>query len=62
MDFGLLLLRLGIGCSMVIFHGYGKMMAGLFEQRPTVFLEFYVELELWKKYVATMPRENEPSP
>jgi putative oxidoreductase len=28
MDFGLLLLRLGIGCSMVIFHGYGKMMGG----------------------------------
>jgi len=27
-----------------------------------VFLELYVELELWKKCVATLPREEEPSP
>lgn len=34
------------------------IMAGMFEQRPAVFLELYVELELWKKYVETVP----PSP
>ncbi len=38
------------------------VMAGIFEQRPKVFLELYVELELWKQYVATIPREEEPSP
>ena len=27
-DFGLLLIRLGIGASMLIFHGYGKMTGG----------------------------------
>jgi hypothetical protein len=35
------------------------VMAGLFEQRPAVFLELYVELELWKQYVATLPREKD---
>lgn len=35
------------------------ILAGMFEQRPAVFLELYVELELWKKYVATLPREPE---
>jgi uncharacterized protein (TIGR03663 family) len=35
------------------------IMTGLFELRPTVFLELYVELELWKKYVETLPRERE---
>ena len=34
------------------------VMAGMFEQRPAVFLELYVELELWKKYVATLPHEE----
>jgi hypothetical protein len=34
-------------------------MAGMFEQRPEVFLELYVELELWKQYVATLPQEQE---
>ncbi len=27
-DFGLLLLRLGIGASMAVFHGYGKITGG----------------------------------
>lgn len=35
------------------------VMAGMFEQRPGVFLELYVELELWKQYVATLSREQE---
>lgn len=35
------------------------VMAGMFELRPAVFLELYVELELWKKFVATLPREQE---
>jgi len=35
------------------------LMAGLFEMRPGVFFELYVELELWRKYVAGLPRERE---
>jgi uncharacterized protein (TIGR03663 family) len=35
------------------------IMAGLFELRPKVSLELYVEFELWKKYVETLPREQE---
>jgi len=35
------------------------LMTGLYELRPGVFLELYVELELWKKFVATLPREME---
>jgi uncharacterized protein (TIGR03663 family) len=35
------------------------IMAGLTELRPRVFLELYVELELWKKYVATLPRPRD---
>ncbi len=35
------------------------IMAGLTELRPGVFFELYVELELWKKYVTTRPREPE---
>ncbi len=35
------------------------IMVGVFEMRPKVFLEMYVELELWKKYVETLPRERE---
>ena len=38
------------------------VMVGLFELRPGNFLELYVELELWKKHVATLPREEELSP
>jgi uncharacterized protein (TIGR03663 family) len=34
------------------------IMAGISELRPKVFLELYVELGLWKKYVATLPRED----
>ena len=35
------------------------IMAGLTELRPGKFFELYVELELWKKYVETWPRERE---
>ena len=35
------------------------IMAGLSEMRPGVFLELYVELELWKKYVATLPVDRD---
>jgi predicted membrane-bound mannosyltransferase len=31
------------------------IMAGMTELRPTKFLELYVELELWKKYVEALP-------
>ncbi len=33
------------------------IMAGISELRPGVFFELYVELELWKKYVASLPSE-----
>lgn len=33
------------------------IMTGISELRPGTFLEVYVELELWKKYVETLPRE-----
>ncbi len=32
------------------------VMAGYFELRPEVFLELYVELDLWRAYLATRPR------
>jgi uncharacterized protein (TIGR03663 family) len=35
------------------------LMVGLTELRPGKFLEQYVELELWKKYVETLPRDRE---
>jgi uncharacterized protein (TIGR03663 family) len=35
------------------------IMAGLTEQRPGKFFELYVELELWKKYVASLPRARD---
>ncbi len=35
------------------------LMTGLYELRPGSFLELYVEIELWKKFVATLPREAE---
>jgi uncharacterized protein (TIGR03663 family) len=35
------------------------IMAGISEMRPGVFLELYVELELWTRYVATLPREQD---
>jgi hypothetical protein len=35
------------------------LMVGLTELRPGKFFEQYVELELWKKYVETLPRERD---
>jgi hypothetical protein len=35
------------------------IMVGLTELRPGKFFEQYVELELWKKYVETLPRDRE---
>lgn len=35
------------------------LMTGLYELRPGVFLELYVEIELWKKFVETLPRDPE---
>ncbi len=36
------------------------IMAGISELRPNTFFELYVELELWKRYVATLPRDRDP--
>ena len=35
------------------------LMVGLFEHRPNVFFELYVEFELWKRYLETRPRPPE---
>ena len=35
------------------------LMTGIYELRPGSFLELYVETELWKRFVATLPREQE---
>ena len=35
------------------------LMAGYFELRPQVFLELYVETNLWAAYVKTLPPEKE---
>ena len=35
------------------------LMVGLFELRPGVFFELYVEFDLWREYVARLPRERE---
>jgi uncharacterized protein (TIGR03663 family) len=35
------------------------LMVGLTELRPGKFFELYVELELWKKYVESLPRERD---
>ncbi len=35
------------------------IMAGLFELRPGKFFELYVELDLWRKYVETLPRNRD---
>jgi len=35
------------------------IMAGLTELRPGKYFELYVELELWKKYVETLPRDQD---
>lgn len=35
------------------------IMAGFSELRPGIFFELYVELELWKKYVETLPKDRD---
>ncbi len=35
------------------------IMAGITQLRPGKFLELYVELELWKKYVETLPKDRD---
>lgn len=35
------------------------IMAGIYSLRPGKFFELYVELELWKQYVATLPRPQD---
>jgi len=35
------------------------LMAGLFQLRPANFLELYVQMDLWRKYVETLPRPHD---
>ena len=39
--------------------GKAYLMTGLYELRPGTFLELYVEIELWKQFVATLPRDGD---
>ena len=36
------------------------LMTGFYELRPGVFLELYVELELWKKWLTLHPPKPDP--
>jgi hypothetical protein len=36
------------------------LMVGYFEMRPSVFFELYVELSVWKSYLAKNPSKPEP--
>jgi hypothetical protein len=35
------------------------LMAGYYQLRPQVFLELYVELDLWRAYVRSLPKERD---
>ncbi len=35
------------------------LMAGYFELRPRVFYELYVSVDLWRRYVQTLPPEKD---
>jgi hypothetical protein len=48
-----------VGAALDEKSGRKWIMAGLYPLRPGAFLELYVEMELWKRYVATLPRETE---
>ena len=46
--------RLGAALDEKSNHSY--LMTGLYELRPGVFLELYVERGLWEKFIASLPR------
>jgi len=46
-----------IGAALDDKSNKAYIMTGYYELRPNVFLELYVEIELWKKFVATLPRD-----
>jgi uncharacterized protein (TIGR03663 family) len=48
-----------VGAALDDKSGKKWIAAGTYELRPGVYLELYVDFELWKKYVATLPRERE---
>jgi len=48
-----------VGAALDEKSGRKWIMAGMYALRPGVFLELYVELDLWKQYVATLPRDSE---
>jgi uncharacterized protein (TIGR03663 family) len=39
--------------------GKTHLMAGYFQLRPQVFLELYVQIDLWRAFVATLPPERD---
>ncbi len=45
-----------LGAALDERSGKRWVQVGLYELRPGVFLELYVELELWKKWIETRPR------
>jgi uncharacterized protein (TIGR03663 family) len=48
-----------LGAALDDKSGKQWIAAGAYELRPGVYLELFVEFELWKKFVATLPREPE---
>ena len=48
-----------LGAALDEKSGKKWIAAGTYELRPGVYLDLYVDFELWKKYVATLPRERE---
>lgn len=48
-----------VGAALDEKSGRKWIMAGLYPLRPGAFLELYVEMDLWKRYVATLPPEAE---
>jgi uncharacterized protein (TIGR03663 family) len=48
-----------LGAALDDRSGKTWLMTGLYELRPGVFLELYVQFDLWKKFVETLPGERE---
>jgi uncharacterized protein (TIGR03663 family) len=48
-----------LGAALDEKSGKKWIAAGAYELRPGVYLELFVEFELWKRFVATLPRDRE---
>jgi uncharacterized protein (TIGR03663 family) len=48
-----------VGAALDEKSGRKWIMAGMYGLRPGVFLELYVDFELWQRYVATLPKSED---